>query len=214
LANNVGNRQIYIHKDIIAPSITINSPISYQLFSAIPPTYNLSIDSLYTNIWYNFDDGINYTASISGYGSIDRSVWENLDDGTVKLTFYAKDDLNNVGNSSINIIRDSTSIVITIIEPEENDIYDENPPKYNLTIIGDDMNTAYYIINGTQINFLSLNGTINNELWESLEDGNVTINFYIRDKAGNLGSENVLIYKDTTFPVFSIIKPKNNSSKK
>ena len=53
----------------------------------------------------------------------------------------------------------------------------------------------YTINNGATNIFFTLNGTINQPLWDMLPEGNVTIRFYANDSIGNLNFQEITIVK-------------------
>jgi parallel beta-helix repeat protein len=73
-----------------APRITINSPTEGSRFSSAP-SFNVEIiDDFLYEMWYTIDGGLNnYTFTENG--TIDESAWDALPDGTVIITFYARD---------------------------------------------------------------------------------------------------------------------------
>ncbi|MHA2039562.1 MAG: right-handed parallel beta-helix repeat-containing protein [Promethearchaeota archaeon] len=74
-----------------APNITINSPISNEIFNDTIPTFNVMIQDRYLDeMWYTLNEGtIKYYFTENG--SIDQAAWESLPDGNVKIRFYGID---------------------------------------------------------------------------------------------------------------------------
>lgn len=74
-----------------APNITIDSPLSNEVFSETIPTFNVTIQDRYLDEkWYTLNGGtIKYYFTENG--SIDQSAWESLPDGTVKIRFHGID---------------------------------------------------------------------------------------------------------------------------
>ena len=106
---NVGQAEVTVRKDILAPLITINDPKFGEVFADISPLYNITIDKTsLDSFWYSLDEGqTNYTIS-ELTGAIDQNAWNNLSDGHISLRFYAKDEAGNVGQSSITITKNTT----------------------------------------------------------------------------------------------------------
>ena len=116
-----------------APSITIHSPSSGIPFGINAPTLIVEIiDTTPVEMWYSLDGGIhNYTfryMEVYSYphtayaGVIDQSAWDALQDGSVTITFYARDIVGNTAFEAVSIIKDTgldpgiiTFIVIFII---------------------------------------------------------------------------------------------------
>ncbi len=102
---NVGSETVNIYKDIVAPDITIHSPVSDQIFGIDAPTFIITItdDSPLDSPWYTIDGGLtNYT--FSGLtGAIIQTVWDSASQGNILITFYAEDDAGNIGTSSVTV---------------------------------------------------------------------------------------------------------------
>ena len=47
----------------------------------------------------------------------------------------------------------------------------------------------------TEFSFTELTGTIDQDAWDNALEGNITITFYAEDRAGNVGTENVVVIK-------------------
>jgi hypothetical protein len=89
---------------------------------------------------------------------------------------------------------------ITIHSPKKEEKYGNIPPSYNISVIEENLDYMYYTINNknTTYTFSNTTGILNQTAWEDLKDGNVTIEFYAVDQAGNIGSANVTVIKETT----------------
>jgi parallel beta-helix repeat protein len=124
---------------------------------------------------------------------------------------YTGGDLNNdhIGDSPFSIpgganSNDSLPIVdhapptITINTPTSNK-YGTNAPEFNIFVNEPYIYSMWYTINnsGTKYYFTE-NGTIDQDAWKVLNDGNVIIAFYARDIAWKTGSNSVTIIKDTS----------------
>ena len=100
-ANNIGQAEVMVNKDIIAPVITINEPINAEEFYN-SPIFNISV--VETNIeemWYTFDGGITNHTFVGLTGTIIKSVWDDLAPGEYNLTFYVKDSMGNIGSANV-----------------------------------------------------------------------------------------------------------------
>ncbi|MFW9897371.1 MAG: DUF2341 domain-containing protein, partial [Candidatus Thorarchaeota archaeon] len=59
---NLNYTEITVRKDILSPTITVNSPSSYDLFGLSAPNYDLTVvDANLDSIWYSVDGGTNST---------------------------------------------------------------------------------------------------------------------------------------------------------
>ncbi|MHA2122836.1 MAG: hypothetical protein ACW990_16685, partial [Promethearchaeota archaeon] len=91
---------------------------------------------------------------------------------------------------------DDSDPIINILSPQENKNF-KFAPDYNLFIIEPNLDKIWYTLDGglNNITITSLNGTINQTLWNSLPDGLLTIRFYANDTLGYLSYEEVTISK-------------------
>ncbi len=62
------------------------------------------------------------------------------------------------------------------------------------------MDSYWYSLDDGQTNYSisELTGAINQSAWDSLSDGHITLMFYAKDEAGNVGQSSVTITKRTT----------------
>jgi hypothetical protein len=100
-----------IYKDTIDPIIDINDPSSGQEFGAIPPNYDIDITELhFDSAWYIIE-GIATTILItSSSGTIDEDAWSSLSNGDFNVTFYAIDEVGNIGSNSVTIRKNVSGI--------------------------------------------------------------------------------------------------------
>ncbi|MHA2391276.1 MAG: hypothetical protein ACXAEX_04850, partial [Promethearchaeota archaeon] len=104
---NLNYAEVIIRKDILAPIITIDYPISDQLFTHEIPRFNLTIiEGNLDVIWYTIDAGLTNFTFTGTDGSINQGAWNSLPNGTVILRFYANDSLGNLGFSEVSIYYD------------------------------------------------------------------------------------------------------------
>jgi hypothetical protein len=64
--------------------------------------------------------------------------------------------------------------------------------------------------NGLHNYIFTENGTINQEAWDALPDGVVTIQFYASNTLGDVNFEQVNVIKDTSDPIINIVSPTEN----
>jgi parallel beta-helix repeat protein len=163
-----------------------------------------STDNLfYRNIFYG--NGLN--AEDSGFFG-GNNKWDN---GIVGNYWgdYTGTDLNNdgIGDSPYNVsgtansqdnfpILDIDPPNITINFPSNYDVFGSNAPDFNVEIIEPHIDKMWYTINnGATSIIFTLNGTINQALWDTLPEGNVTIRFYANDTVGNVYFQEIIIIK-------------------
>jgi hypothetical protein len=115
-ANNsfglIGEAEKEIVKDTTKPSVIINSPTNNEEF--IDTTlleYDITIIELHLySIWYTVDNGITNITITEEIGNIDETIWGNLPDGEVTISFYAEDTVGNVGFSSVTVYKRTQGI--------------------------------------------------------------------------------------------------------
>lgn len=113
-AGNIGDANVNIKRDIIAPIITIDLPTINQQFKATAPNFAINIvEGNLDNIWYTLDnETTNYSCGFSG--QINQTFWDSLPDGNYIIRFYANDTLGNQGFNDVIIIKsDSESYGIS-----------------------------------------------------------------------------------------------------
>ncbi|MFX1430641.1 MAG: hypothetical protein ACFFCY_10805 [Promethearchaeota archaeon] len=209
--------QLALNKDIVGPRITIYSPKNNDLFGIIAPAFDINIDD--PNIdqtWYTLiGSSLNYSFS-SWLGTIDQSAWEEFDNGTVTIRFYANDTLNNIVFKDVVIRKNIYAPVITIISPGDNDLFGIESPIFTIYTSGIELNTTWYTLNYGLINytFTGLNPIINQTAWDNYGFGYVTIRFYINDSLGVIGFDEIILRKDPNPPIVAIsyINPSSNGS--
>jgi parallel beta-helix repeat protein len=195
---NLGFKDVNIIKDTTAPKIIINTPTQYKLCGIDAPTFSLTIDEPYLHqklYSFNGRPNITFTSQIS----FNQTEWNRIGNGTVLITFYAIDTAGNVNSSEVIVRKDAFAPVITIHSPRENEGF-VNPPNFNISIIEEDLDSVSYSLWSVAGPFpiLNLTGTIDKDAWERLSTGleeAVILIFAARDRAGNVGSESVLVWK-------------------
>jgi len=97
--------------------------------------------------------------------------------------------------------------------PNENEWFWSDAPEFELSLIETNLNKLWYNINEIAINFsCTSTGTLNQTIWDLLDDGKVTIKFHALDNFGIQTCEKMEIYKDATEPntLLEFIPYKNN----
>ena len=193
---HIGFEDVLIWKDLIAPKITINSPTPNQLCGVDAPTFSITIDepNLQEKRYsLNGRPNITFTAETQ----FNQLEWNNIENGTVIITFYVIDTADNVNSSQIVVRKDSNIPDITIISPIQDEILGNTPPEFNISIIEENLVFTWYMLEGVAgtFSFTGLTGTIDQGVWDSVPQGELSITFYAEDGAGNIGSESVVVAK-------------------
>jgi len=100
----------------------------------------------------------------------------------------------------VNVNKDLNAPVITIIEPEFEEVFVDISPLYNISIVESSLESYWYSLNDglTNHTISELSGAINQVVWDFLSDGHLTLRFYAKDEAGNVGQSSVTITKRST----------------
>ena len=211
---NVGFSEVGVYKDVIGPTILINSPDPYDLFGITAPSFNISIidSSGISSREYSIDGGLTNITFPSNSWSIYQPLWNLKGNGTVTIQFFVRDSLGNKGFAEVIVRKDIIPPSIKIENPLSDQVFGETPPSFNVELSdANGINTMWYRLqNGTETTtnttFIT-NGTINSTLWGTFGDGEINIQFYGNDSMGNIGFTEVNIYKDILGPIIQINSP-------
>ena len=216
LVGNLGSKEVLIKKDILGPTIVINSPNPYEVFGSTAPIFNIqTIDCSGINLrWYNLENGDNITCGTSG--QISPFQWSYLGNGTVSIKFYARDSLGNENFSEVIVRKDIDPPSIKVNNPISDQVYGESPPSFNVEISDNNgIDTRWYcLLNGTVTTTnttFTTNETIDSTLWDTFGDGNINIRFYANNSIGSVSYSDVNVIKDMFAPSIDIATPNNNS---
>jgi parallel beta-helix repeat protein len=194
----VGFKDVVIWKDLITPNITINSPIQDEIFGSTSPEFNISIiEENLISTWYTIDGGLtNYT--FSGLtGTVNQTAWGNKGTEIITLRFYANDSAGHVGFKDVVIWKDLIAPNITINSPIQDGMFGSTSPEFNISILEENLVSTWYTLEGVvgTFSFTGLTGTIDQGIWDSIPQGEISITFYAEDGAGNIGIESVIVIK-------------------
>jgi len=210
----IGFAEVNVQKDYCVPNATINSPTLNQLFNSTAPGFDVSItdETGMNTTWYSLNGGVN-TIFTGFTGSINQVLWNALAEGDVVIRFSGNDTLGRIGFAEVTIKKDVSVPIITITNPQANDVFGATAPNFNISIAEPNLNTTWYSLNGgVNTTFTGLTGSINQALWNALPGGNVSIRFYANDSAGNMGFAEVTIKKDVSVPIITITNPQTNEA--
>ena len=101
---NRGSAVIQVRKDIIPPTISINTPTVNQEFETIPSFDVNFTDTHLDSMWYTIEGGY-HIPLISGTGTVDETAWNDLDEGAVTIRFYANDTVGNESYKDIIVVK-------------------------------------------------------------------------------------------------------------
>jgi len=117
----------------------------------------------------------------------------------VMLTFYANDTLGHTNSAQVTIYKDNTSPIIEIIAPLPDQLFQEEPPSFEVEISDPNLDVMWYTLNNSTIRYYFIeNGTIDQDAWNALTDFDIVITFYARDQLLNTGFKSINIMKNYT----------------
>lgn len=192
-----GSSNILVWKDILTPKIVITSPMNYQLCGIAAPSFSLVIDK--PNIYmkqYSINGRPNITFSTDTH--FNQLEWNEIGNGSVSITFFITDSVGNKNSSTVVVNKDAYPPVISVYEPILNEVYGRLAPSFNLSITENDVISIWYTFEGDLTNYsiLGHSGSINQEVWDDLDEGEIIMTFYAQDEAGNIGEVQVVIKKE------------------
>jgi len=209
-----------LNKDVRNPVITITNPNYDDLFGDLAPDFDISINELYLNqTWYLLYNqtwnSLNYSFN-ELTGKINQAAWDEFWNGTLTIRFYANDTLNNLGFIEVVVRKNIFTPIITIVSPENNDLFGIVAPNITIYKAGLELNTTWYTIDYGAANytFSGLDVVINQFAWDNYDFGDVIITFYVNDSLGKIGFDVITIRKDPDSPEITIffINPSTNNT--
>jgi parallel beta-helix repeat protein len=171
-----------------------NNGVGIELHTQLNDNNLFYRNSFISNGVHVFDNG---TANFWNNTAV-GNYWDN----------YTGVDMNNdhIGDTPFNIpggansndslpIFDHGAPIITINSPTA-DEYNVTAPEFNIFVNDPYIYSMWYRINNSgKKYYFTKNGTINQDAWSALSNRNLTITFYARDIAWNLGSTSIDITK-------------------
>ncbi|MFX1590365.1 MAG: hypothetical protein ACFFC1_19705, partial [Promethearchaeota archaeon] len=107
--------------------------------------------------------------------------------------------------------------VISIVSPDNYTLFGTIAPNYSLTITEGIGNYSWYefLDTGEKSVPMELEGTLNEDindtfdqtLWDNLDNGTVTIRFYVNDSLGDVGQVDAIVRIDIIDPTINVISP-------
>ena len=189
--------------------------------------FGISFDNYHANEIYitglteSFGMGIR-NGFIAKFDSMGIQLWNltwggPLGDEFWDLAFDSSENLFCVGktyNYGVNpgvssdavLVKFSTyEIEIGIILPIQNAFFGTTPPDFEIFYKVSLLAYTWYNLNGGSIKiFNGVNGTINQDLWDAVENGSIIIKFKIVDFGSHGAQDTVRVFKDTYAPISSI----------
>ncbi|MBY8979611.1 MAG: hypothetical protein KGD72_04425, partial [Candidatus Lokiarchaeota archaeon] len=190
-----------VDKDI--PTITVNLPLDDSVIGA-RPYINITVnDANVHEIWYIVDPYSSITLANNSNQQLSLSIWDALLEGAFTIELFANDTAGNLNNLyTINLIKDVSAPIVTIVHPLANATYSTSAPQITVTINDATLDTTWYTIVGIDDTFEFIGAigtnviTINQTAWNSLSNGVVTIIFHANDSLGRPSSDSIALERD------------------
>ncbi|KKN14976.1 hypothetical protein LCGC14_0990720, partial [marine sediment metagenome] len=212
-----GNEEWYaatVAINSVVYGINIISPTENEDFGVVAPnfTVEVTVPDLDT-MWYTMDGGLtNYTFTENE--TINQVAWDALSDGIINIEFYTNNTFGDIYFKQVNVNKDSTVPVISIVSPVENETFGISPPSFIVEITDPNLDTMWYSIYNNTYQSLNItftgNGTIDPAVWGALYDGTYSIRFYANDSLGNINFEEIDVIKDLNAIIINITSPAVN----
>ncbi|MFX1323700.1 MAG: nitrous oxide reductase family maturation protein NosD [Promethearchaeota archaeon] len=199
--NNTGSHaiRIFINCDDneFHDNIIKDNNVGVQIDASSDVNTKFYRNSFISNSLHAYDNG----TTTSWNNTLIGNYWDN----------YSGVDLNydHIGDTPYNIsgaanATDNLPIVdhwppsIKINTPTSS-LYGANAPEFNIIVNETYVYSMWYIITNSSTKYYFVeNGTIDQDAWNALNEGNVTITFFVRDITWKLGSSSVDLIKDTS----------------
>ncbi len=212
----------FMDDNCISNLVILNSPLNNSIINDPSVQFNWTLNPLLSNIT-NWTLNVFYSNGTIAHQHINTSININESINVIHNDTLLLDEsyIWNVETCQINEIcsiadnwtftLDSTAPVVNITYPPENFIVDN--PQQNITLNytvtnGGNLSNCFYntTSNSTTINISCIENTTS-LLYPISNPNNLTIFVYANDTAGNLGVDNVTIFKDATSPQINITAP-------
>ena len=192
----VGSASIILQKDVVAPVITGTGLTPNQLCGATAPSFVLTVANSgnLASTWYSLDNGTtNTNCNLTGDLS---TQWSACGNGTVPVTFWARDILGNTTFTTLILRKDVIAPAITSTGLVPNQAYGTAVPFFSLEVAngGNLAATWYSLDSGLTNTTCGLTGDFSAQ-WASAPNGPVIATFWIQDILGNATSTSVTIQK-------------------
>ncbi|MHA1625129.1 MAG: right-handed parallel beta-helix repeat-containing protein [Promethearchaeota archaeon] len=197
-AGSQDNFPIYDDKP---PLVSVDLSLNGTYIDSRPRINVSAFDPNMDSIWYEIN-GQQVTINSGIEVFIDDQIWIGLADGTFIVKIYAIDLIGHINDSySLILYKDTANPIISINSPIEDQEFGAQAPTYDFDLDEIYLDTIWYVIiseGSTPHIISSTSGAINENIWDSLDDGEITIRFYANDTLGHEGYSEVIIIKNTS----------------
>ncbi len=193
---------VSINKDTSVPPIIVNLPANNTILMTQPLISVTVNDVNVDKIWYSVDSNVRFLTNSTPL-LLDQLIWNAIAEGAFTIELFANDTAGNLNDFyTLNLIKDISAPIVDIVYPLPDEIYSTSAPRIILTINDATLDSTWYSIVGTNYTFEftaiigTNNITIDQDAWNSLSEGEVTIIFYANDSLGRESSDSITLEKD------------------
>jgi len=183
-----------------SPSINIITPSNDEFYNNIAPSFSILVTAFYQiTTWYTLDGGGTNITFAGSSGTINQTEWDKQGEIPITIRFYVNDSFGRLNYAEITINKDITDPVITINFPSFGNDFTTMPPSFNISVDELNIDAMWYTIDDglTNYDISQYTGYIDSGAWNTAPNGAITIRFYVRDKAGNINYEDVIVQKSS-----------------
>jgi len=149
-----------LYKDVVAPTIIINSPLN-NTYHKVAPIINVTVlDPYFHSLWYRVGPQ-NILLENNTIPQLTISIWDNLipDEGGFIIYFYANDSAGNLNDLfKLDLNKDIKDPVVSIDSPNGN-LFGDPSPEFKISINELNLNQTWYML--YNLTWSSLNYTFN-----------------------------------------------------
>lgn len=212
--DTVGNshqQSIDFGKDTQEPLISINSPGNSTWWSVRPEIEIVYYDANLLRTWLQVN--LNPTQFEVLNGTFSDPIWEIMEEGENKLNYYIEDAFGRIAIESLIIFKDTQQPQI-MVTTWDNSTWWDACPNLNFTFYDVNLFQSGIQIENEEKGYVDMillgNGTITEEIWISLPEGENHLTFFVEDLDGNHQNETIIMQKDTIFPALQIFGIKDH----
>lgn len=180
------------------PEISIITPLNNSHWNEEPLIHVIATDHNLNCTWYEINNQSEFLESDSSE-YLRADIWDSLPEGPFLIEFYANDTINVNDNFKYILTKDTVLPTISVQSPLDYTEYKNTSPEFTVTVFDTNLHQTWYSLNEQEDKYFLNNthGVINITAWNSLPDGNVSITFWVSDKAGNTANQKVTVIKIT-----------------
>ncbi|MFX0083727.1 MAG: hypothetical protein ACFE94_18405 [Candidatus Hodarchaeota archaeon] len=166
------------------------------------PNYNIG-DNRKEGLILSFKSNIGLEwISYSLDGMLNKPILGNItivmpEDGLHKIQIVGTDIQGITFYSNLKYFSISRYPIIIINSPSQYEVYGKLAPSFNLTILGQSLDTFWYTLDAgiTNLTINELTGNIDQNEWNNKENGRVTITFYANNTQGFVSMVELIVIK-------------------